>query len=54
MTVFMKCQKGDNPLYSEGCGWRDWLEGVEEKDVLNWYAELIKVFLEFADEAPKI
>lgn len=56
-TVFMKCQKGDNPLYSEDRGWRDWPDGAKEKDVLRWFAELIEVFLEFAGEggsAPKI
>jgi hypothetical protein len=56
-AVFMKCQKGNNPLYSEERGWRDWLDGAKEKDVLNWFAELIEVFLEFAGEgesAPNI
>ena len=55
-AVFMKCQKGNNPSYNQDRGWRDWPEGAQEKDVLKWFAELLDVFLDFAEEvasAPK-
>lgn len=56
-AVFMKCRKGNDPLYSEELGWRDWPQGAKEKDVLKWFAELIEFFLNAAEEvtsAPKV
>jgi hypothetical protein len=47
ITVFIKCQKGDNPLYRDKHSWCDWPDSVKEKDILKWFAELIKVFLKF-------
>lgn len=49
-AVFKKCQKGDNPLYNKELGWRDWPQGAKEKDVLKWFAELVKFFLDAAKE----
>jgi hypothetical protein len=37
-AVFRKCKEGDNPLYQEERGWRNWPEGAEESDVLGWFA----------------
>ena len=34
-AVFMKCQKGNNPLYNKELGWRDWPQGAKEKYVLK-------------------
>jgi hypothetical protein len=48
-AVFMKCQKGIDPLYSEELGWRDWPHGAKEKDVLKWFAELVEFFLDAAE-----
>jgi hypothetical protein len=31
----MKCQKGIDPLYNKELGWRGWLQGAKEKDVLK-------------------
>ena len=55
-AVFRECKEGDNPLYSEQGGWRDWPQSAMEKDVLKWFAEQIELFLDFAKEhgsAPK-
>jgi hypothetical protein len=49
-AVFMKCQKGIDPLYTEELGWRGWPQGAKEKDVLKWFAELIEFFLDAAEE----
>lgn len=49
-AVFMKCQKGIDPLYSEELGWRDWPHDAKEKDVLKWLAGLIEFFLDAAEE----
>lgn len=49
-AVFTKCRQGNNPLYNEERGWRDWPEGAKEKDVLKWFAEKIETFLDFAEE----
>lgn len=49
-TVFMKCQKGNNSLYNEELGWRDWSQGVRKKDVLKWIAELVEFFLDAVKE----
>lgn len=35
---FIKCQKGNNPLFSERFGWRDWPQGAKKKDVWKWFA----------------
>lgn len=53
-AVFMKCQKGVDPLYSEELGWRDWPHGAKEKDVLKWFAELIEFFVDAAEEVASI
>lgn len=56
-AVFIKCQKGKNPVYSEKLGWRDWSQGAKKKDVLKWFAKLIEFFLNAAKEvtsAPKV
>ena len=34
-AVFKKCKEVDNPLYQEESGWRSWLEGAKERDVLS-------------------
>ena len=46
-TVFKKCKKGDNPLYTEG-GWHDWPKGIKKCGVLKWFDKLIILFLDFA------
>jgi hypothetical protein len=48
--VFAKCKEGDNPLYREDSGWRDWPEGAKEKDVLSWFAQLTSQLLEFNED----
>jgi hypothetical protein len=53
-AVFMKCQKGIDPLYSEELGWRDWPQGAKEKDVLKWFAELIEFFLDAVKEVASV
>ena len=48
-TIFKKCKKGDNPLYTEG-SWCDWPESIKECGVLKWFDKLIISFLDFAKE----
>ena len=55
-AVFKKCKEGDNPLYSEKDGWRDWPKSANQDEVLEWLNKLIELFLTFAEEhgsAPK-
>ncbi|KAI9668712.1 MAG: hypothetical protein M1817_005196 [Caeruleum heppii] len=55
-AVFKKCKEGDNPLYSDEGGWRDWPQSAMEKEVLKWFVERIELFMDFAKEhgsAPK-
>ena len=55
-AVFRKCKEGDNPLYREEGGWRDWPESAEEKEVLKWFVGHVSLFLDLAEEqgsAPK-
>jgi Fungal protein kinase len=49
-AIFMKCQKGVDPLYSEELGWHEWPQGAKEKDVLKWFAKLIEFLLDAAKE----
>lgn len=53
-AVFMKCQKGNNPLYNKKLGWRDWPQSGKEKDVLKWFAELVEFFLNAAKEMTSV
>ncbi|KAF2452271.1 serine/threonine-protein kinase Sgk2 [Lineolata rhizophorae] len=46
--VFAKCKEGDNPLYSKG-GWRGWPKQAGETDVLNWFSDVVKQFVRFAE-----
>lgn len=49
-TVFMKCQKGVDLLYTEELGWRDWPRDAKERDVLKWFAKLIEFFRDATEE----
>lgn len=49
-AIFQKCQEGENPLYHQETGWRDWPQGAQEKDVLKWFAERVENFLNFAKD----
>jgi len=48
-AVFKKCKEGGNPLYAEG-GWRNWPKSVEQNNILEWFNNLIKLFLGFIEE----
>lgn len=48
-AVFTKCQQGEDPLYNEEHGWRDWPKLSKESDVLKWFAEKIETFMDFAE-----
>ena len=55
-AIFKKCKEGDNPLYAKG-GQCNWPKSVEQDNVLEWFNNLIKLFLGFTKEyryAPKI
>ena len=39
-AAFRRCTEGDDPMYKEGDGWRQWPRHAEERNVLNWLAEL--------------
>ena len=55
-AVFKKCKEGDNLLYADKGGWRDWPKSAKQDDVLEWFNNLIKLFLGFVEEhgsAPK-
>jgi len=49
-AVFKKCKEGDNPLYADKGGWRDWPKSIEQDNVLEWFNNLIKSFLGFIKE----
>ena len=35
VTIFKKCKKGDNPLYTNKGGWRDWPKSIKQDNVLK-------------------
>ena len=43
-VVFKKCKEGNNPLYAEG-GSRDWPKSAEQDNILEWFNNLIRLFL---------
>ena len=49
-AVFKKCKKGDNLLYTEKGGWRNWPKDTKERKVLKWFNKLIISFLDFIKE----
>lgn len=49
-AVFKKCKEGDNPLYTEKGGWRDWPKDAKKRGVLKWFDKLIISFLDFVKE----
>ena len=54
-AIFKKCKEGDNPLYAKS-GQYNWPKSVEQDNILEWFNNLIKSFLGFAEEygsAPK-
>ena len=48
-AIFKKCKEGDNLLYTKG-GWRDWPKSTKQNNILKWFNNLIKSFLNFAEE----
>ena len=48
-VVFKKCKEGNNPLYAKG-GWRNQPKSVEQDNVLEWFNNLIGLFLGLAKE----
>ncbi len=49
-TIFSKCKEGNNPLYREELGWRDWPESGKEKEVLEWLTKRVELILDIAQE----
>ena len=49
-AIFKKCKEGDNPLYANKGGWHNWPKSVEQDNVLEWFNNLIKLFLGFIEE----
>jgi len=49
-AVFKKCKEGNNPLYANKGGWRNWPKSIEQDNVLEWFNNLIKLFLGFIEE----
>ncbi|KEF50881.1 uncharacterized protein A1O9_13062, partial [Exophiala aquamarina CBS 119918] len=49
-AIFQKCQEGEDPLYHQETGWRDWPRGAQEKDVLKWFVKRVENFLDFAKD----
>ena len=49
-AVFKMCKGGNNPLYSEAGGWCEWPKSAEEYEVLKWFAKLVNVLVEFAED----
>ncbi|KAE8355970.1 hypothetical protein BDV28DRAFT_11660 [Aspergillus coremiiformis] len=47
-AVFHRCIEGDDSLYNETVGWRDWPQSAEEKQVLDWLVTKIEKFNEVA------
>ena len=48
-AVFKKCKEGDNPLYTKG-GQYNWPKSIEQDNILEWFNNLIKLFLGFTEE----
>jgi len=47
--IFKKCKEGNNPLYTKS-GWRNWPKSAEQDNVLEWFNNLIRLFLGLAKE----
>ncbi|OJD13994.1 hypothetical protein AJ78_05607 [Emergomyces pasteurianus Ep9510] len=46
-AVFEMCKEGEEPLYSEESGWKDWPADSKEGIVLDWLRSLVKNFIKF-------
>jgi Fungal protein kinase len=56
-VVFKKCQEGEDPLYKAEGGWHSWPKEAPEKEVLDWFKDVIDKFLRFTEEngsTPKV
>ena len=49
-AVFKKCKEGDNLLYANKGGWRNQPKSAEQDNVLEWFNNLIGLFLSLAKE----
>ena len=49
-AVFKKCKEGDNLLYANKGGWYNQPKSVEQDNILEWFNNLIKLFLGFIEE----
>lgn len=47
VTLFQRCQEGDNPLFDED-GWRDWSASAKEREVLDWLSSWLKSLRDMA------
>lgn len=49
-AAFKRCKGGNNPLYSEAGGWCEWPKSAKETEVLKWFAKLVNMLVEFAED----
>ncbi|KAE8396977.1 hypothetical protein BDV37DRAFT_277269 [Aspergillus pseudonomiae] len=40
-AIFHRSIEGDDPLYRETAGWRDWPQSAEEKQALDWLVKMV-------------
>ena len=52
-AIFKKYKEGVNLLYTKG-GWRDWPKSTKQNNILKWFNNLIKSFLNFIEEYKSI
>ncbi|KAL3428936.1 hypothetical protein BDV09DRAFT_190559 [Aspergillus tetrazonus] len=49
-TIMSRCTDGDEPLYNDSTGWRDWPPRAQEKEVLQWLTRTVNLFREYLRE----
>ncbi|KAL6228841.1 hypothetical protein BDW75DRAFT_250535 [Aspergillus navahoensis] len=49
-TIMSRCTDGDEPLYNDSTGWRDWPPSAQEKEVLQWLTRTVNLFREYLRE----
>ncbi|KAI9765372.1 MAG: hypothetical protein M1840_007452 [Geoglossum simile] len=57
VIVLQSLAKGEDPLYKAEGSWRYWPKEVPEKEVLEWFKDVINKFLRFTEEnssTPKV
>lgn len=48
--ILQRCKHGDDALYNDKTGWRDWPKNAQEKDVLKWFIRMFSQVQKLASD----